>query len=174
MDFLFQIVEYCLVFITVSAKATLRSHSKLPESSLALFIVCFPVLNPCLLSRFVWSVPVLDLPFAELFRTVFAPRLDYFLFVDSPYASPSGLRSASTDSRLSLDYSFVLPVLNLLLLLSTQACFMTTPLNKGLHMDPHVYSVHFVTVIIFHNITVLLALVSIRDLKQLYWHQTFE
>ncbi len=43
--------EYCLAVITVSAIATLRSHSEFPESSLALFIVCLPVS---------WSLPVIS------------------------------------------------------------------------------------------------------------------
>ncbi len=46
-----QTAKYCLVCITASAIATLRSRSEFPQSSLALFIVCSPVS---------WSLPVIS------------------------------------------------------------------------------------------------------------------
>ncbi len=119
------------------AIATLQSHSQFPVSSLALFLVYLPV---------TWSFPVfsyrLNAACPEvygLFRNDPLPccfglclhlactlaRLE-----DSPFASPSGFCSPSTDSRISLDT--LLSCLNYsLLLLSTYACFMTTPLNKA-------------------------------------------
>ncbi len=92
------------------AIATLQSHSQLPVSSLALFLVCLPV---------TWSFPVFS------YRLISACPEVYGLFwndplpccfglclhlgctlarlEDSPFASPSGICSPSTDSRISLD-----------------------------------------------------------------------
>ncbi len=114
MDFLFLIAEYCLAFIALLVIATLRSQFPvLVSNSKSSHVVLPYCLSPDLL-------PVLDFPLVLLFGLCLYLAWIIWL-LDYPFASPSGLCSPSFDPCLSLDYSFVLPVLYLCCCL-TLAC----------------------------------------------------
>ncbi len=122
------IAEYCIAFITLIAIATLRSPSHSHSHSLTLCVLlCFDSC-PCFL----------DLPFCLAIRTLFAPRLDIalvpgLLLLSSPLDIVR--RSPTTPVYLSTLLSCSLYTC----LLFVRPClWLTMPVNKSLHLDPHV------------------------------------